>query len=113
MCSRPYRGGPSHPRMWKGSRHTGGNMGLPPRDEQGSRPGEDGPLRTRENMKRLLILIAAVWALQAGAAFKCVDERGLTHIGDTPPPGCARVMMYEVTPSGKVLRQIEPTPTPE
>jgi chromosome segregation ATPase len=60
------------------------------------------------------ILIAAVlWAGPAGAAYKCVDAKGVTHIGDTPPPGCAAVMMYEVTPSGKVLRAIEPTPTPE
>src|SRR6185295_5281618 len=45
--------------------------------------------------------------------YKCVDAKGVTHIGDTPPPGCATVMMYEVTPGGKVLRAIEPTPTPE
>ena len=70
-------------------------------------------MRTRETMKRLLILIASLWVPYAGAAYKCVDERGVTLIGDTPPPGCARVMMYEVTSTGKVLRQIEPTPTPE
>ncbi|MGE5616187.1 MAG: hypothetical protein ACM3X5_04665 [Bacillota bacterium] len=64
-------------------------------------------------MKRLLILIASLWVPWAGAAYKCVDERGVTLFGYPPPPGCARVMMYEVTPSGKVLRQIEPTPTPE
>ena len=77
-------------------------MGLPPHE------------RMRDDMKRMVILIAAVlWAGPAGAAFKCVDAKGVTHIGDTPPPGCAAVMMYEVTPSGKVLRAIEPTPTPE
>ena len=65
-------------------------------------------------MKRLLIVIAtALWAGGAGAAYKCVDAKGITHIGDTPPPGCATVMMYEVTPTGKVIRAIEPTPTPE
>ena len=65
-------------------------------------------------MNRLLIVVAtALWAGAAGAAYKCVDAKGITHIGDTPPPGCATVMMYEVTPTGKVIRAIEPTPTPE
>jgi len=64
-------------------------------------------------MKRLLVVIAASWIPVAGAAFKCTDAKGITHIGDTPPPGCKEVMMYEVTPSGKVLREIEPTLTPE
>jgi hypothetical protein len=64
-------------------------------------------------MKRLFLLLAATLPLGAGAAYKCVDERGLTHIGDTPPPGCAKVMMYEVTRSGKVIREIAPTMTEE
>jgi hypothetical protein len=65
-------------------------------------------------MKRIMFAVAtALWAGGAGAAYKCVDAKGVTHIGDTPPPGCATVMMYEVTPTGKVIRAIEPTPTPE
>ena len=42
-----------------------------------------------------------------------MDTKGVTLIGDTPPDGCANVVMYEVTSSGHVLRRIEPTPTPE
>jgi chromosome segregation ATPase len=49
----------------------------------------------------------------AGAAYKCVDEKGVTHIGDTPPDPCATVVMYEISRSGQVLRKIDPTPTPE
>jgi hypothetical protein len=64
-------------------------------------------------MKRTCLLIAVLAATQAGAAFKCVDERGITHVGDTPPPGCAKVLMYEITRSGQVLREIPPTLTPE
>jgi len=64
-------------------------------------------------MKRLLVVIAACWIPAAGAAYKCVDAKGITHIGDTPPPGCATVMMYEITRTGKVIREIEPTLTPE
>jgi hypothetical protein len=61
----------------------------------------------------MFAIATALWAGGAGAAYKCVDGKGVTHIGDTPPPGCATVMMYEVTPTGKVIRAIEPTPTPE
>jgi hypothetical protein len=64
-------------------------------------------------MKRACLLIAVLAATQAGAAFKCVDERGITHVGDTPPPGCAKVVMYEINRAGHVLRQIDPTLTPE
>lgn len=64
-------------------------------------------------MKRTWLLVAALTATPAGAAFKCVDERGLTHVGDTPPPGCAKVLMYEINRAGQVLREIPPTLTPE
>ena len=64
-------------------------------------------------MKRLTVLVAALYLPLAGAAYKCVDEKGVTHIGDTPPAACANVMLYEVKPSGAVIRRIEPTPTPE
>jgi len=63
-------------------------------------------------MRTLLILMAALAALPAAeAAYKCTDEKGRTHVGDTPPPGCDRVIMYEVTRSGAIIRKIDPTPT--
>jgi len=64
-------------------------------------------------MKKLLLLLAVLYVPAAGAAYKCVDEKGVTHIGDTPPAGCANVMMYEISRSGAVINRIEPTPTPE
>ena len=65
-------------------------------------------------MKKTLVLFAVALAAPcANAAYKCVDERGVTHIGDVPPPGCANVVMYEILPSGKILRTIDPTPTEE
>ncbi len=64
-------------------------------------------------MKRLCLLLAIAFAPAAGAAYKCVDEKGRTHIGDTPPAACANVLMHEVTRSGKILRTIEPTMTDE
>jgi hypothetical protein len=63
--------------------------------------------------KTLWIVLAALAVPSAQAAYRCVDQKGITHIGDTPPPGCATVMMYEVTPKGKVLREIPPSLTPE
>ena len=64
-------------------------------------------------MKRLAILVALVVSTQAGAAFRCVDEKGRTHVGDTPPPGCANVPMQEFTRGGTVLRTIQPSVTEE
>ena len=63
-------------------------------------------------MKRAIFLATALlYVPLAGAVYKCVDEKGLTRIGDTPPDQCANVVMYEVTTTGKVLRKIDPTPS--
>jgi hypothetical protein len=60
---------------------------------------------------KILLIIAMLAAPAAHAAFKCKDEKGVTHVGDTPPAACANVVMYEVSRSGTVLRRIDPTPT--
>ena len=62
--------------------------------------------------KKLALLITALYLPAAGAAYRCVDEKGQRHVGDTPPPGCANVPMEEFKGT-KVLRVIEPTLTPE
>ena len=64
-------------------------------------------------MKKLGLLLVVLFVPAAGAAYKCVDGKGITHIGDVPPAGCADVVMFEISPSGTVLRKIDPTPTPE
>lgn len=67
-------------------------------------------------MKTLLLpaaLAALTVSMSAGAAFRCVDEKGRTHIGDTPPPGCANVVMQEITRGGTVIRTIQPSLTEE
>jgi chromosome segregation ATPase len=52
-------------------------------------------------------------SLNAMAVFRCVDDKGVTRIGDTPPDQCYNVVMYEVSTTGMVLRRIEPSLTPE
>ncbi|HUP97519.1 MAG TPA: DUF4124 domain-containing protein [Usitatibacter sp.] len=63
--------------------------------------------------KTLALTVSLVFAASAGAAYRCVDEKGLTHVGDTPPDQCANVVMYEVTRTGSIIRKIEPSLTPE
>ena len=62
-------------------------------------------------MKISMWIAAALFVPAAMASYKCVDEKGITRIGDTPPPECDHVPMYEMSSSGTVLRKIEPTPT--
>ena len=64
-------------------------------------------------MKKLLLVCLALAAGDAAAAFRCVDEKGTTHISDTPPAACAKVPMYETSHTGSVLRKIDPTPSAE
>jgi Domain of unknown function (DUF4124) len=64
-------------------------------------------------MRKILLLSAIAFATSAGAAFKCVDSKGVTHIGDTPPEECGNVVVYEISPGGVVIKKMDPTPTPE
>jgi len=65
-------------------------------------------------MRKTIVLAAALlYVPVAGAVYKCVDEKGITRIGETPPAECEKVVMYEVKPSGQVIRKIDPTPTAE
>ena len=63
--------------------------------------------------RTLGIAVSLLFAGSAGAVYKCVDERGVTRIGDTPPEQCTNVVMYEVSTSGTVLRKIDPSLTPD
>jgi hypothetical protein len=58
-------------------------------------------------MRVLACLVVLSIAPAAWSAFKCVDEKGATHIGDAPPAACANVTTYEVSRSGAVVRKIE------
>ena len=64
-------------------------------------------------MRTLVLILALGFAPGAFAVFKCVDEKGKTHIGDSIPDGCGSVVVYEVSRAGLVLRKIDPPLTPE
>jgi hypothetical protein len=64
-------------------------------------------------MRTTVLVLLACFTPAALAAYKCVDEKGVTRIGDTPPPECANVVMYETSRSGMVIKKIDPTPTAE
>ena len=57
-----------------------------------------------------LLLIAAS---SAHAVYKCTDEKGITHYGDTMPPQCAKKPVVEMSPQGSVLRKFDAPLTPE
>jgi hypothetical protein len=60
-----------------------------------------------------LSLVAAIAALPAHAVFKCVDEKGITHYGDTMPPQCAKKAITEMSKQGSVVKQYEAPLTAE
>ena len=67
----------------------------------------------RKKVKTLCLAVALAFAPGAFAAYKCVDEKGITRIGETPPEECANVPMHEISRSGQVMRTIAPSLTPE
>jgi hypothetical protein len=64
-------------------------------------------------MLRILIPVLSVAAaIPAHAAFKCTDPKGVAHYEDVPPAACADVVIQEVSPSGRVVRTMEPRKAP-
>ena len=58
-------------------------------------------------------LAAALAAMPAYALYKCVDEKGVTHYGDTMPPQCAKKAITEMSKQGSVVKQYDAPLTPE
>ena len=63
--------------------------------------------------KMLCFAVALAFAPAAFATYKCVYEKGITRIGETPPDECANVPMQEIGRNGSVIRTIAPSLTPE
>jgi chromosome segregation ATPase len=49
----------------------------------------------------------------ASALFKCVDENGVTHYGDTMPPQCEKTPVTEISGQGTVKKKYDGVLTPE
>ena len=60
-----------------------------------------------------LSLAAAFAAMPAHALYKCVDEKGVTHYGDTMPPQCAKKAITEMSQQGSVVKQFDAPLTAE
>lgn len=60
----------------------------------------------------LLLGLMTTWPLYA-ATYKWVDEKGITHYGDTIPPQYVNQGMTEMNKKGLVIRKTEPALTPE
>lgn len=64
-------------------------------------------------MKKLVILAVLAVSPAFGATFKCTDEKGVTHYGDTMPPQCAKTPVLEVQKSGSTVKKYDAQLTPE
>lgn len=65
---------------------------------------------------RFALVVFATAFFAAGSAhalFKCVDEKGVTHYGDTMPPQCAKKPVVEMSSQGSVVRKMDAPLTPE
>ena len=58
-------------------------------------------------------IIGFAFALPAHATYKCVDEKGVTHYGDTMPPQCAKKEITEISKTGGLVRKYDAPLTPE
>jgi hypothetical protein len=73
-------------------------------------------MRTNHLLFRVGLTFAAITALAsapAHATYKCVDDKGVTHYGDTMPPQCASKPVTEMSKQGAVVRKYDAPLTPE
>lgn len=64
-------------------------------------------------MKILAIIAVLAVSPAFGATFKCTDEKGVTHYGDTMPPQCAKTPVMEVQKSGSTVKKYDAQLTAE
>lgn len=60
-----------------------------------------------------LLALAALAAPAGAATYKWVDEKGVTHYGDTLPPQYANQGSSELSKKGLLIKKTEPALTPE
>jgi len=61
-----------------------------------------------------LLLFAAVGVSHAQSTlFRCVDDKGVTHYGQTMPAACAKKDVTEINKQGRTIRKLDAPLTPE
>src|SRR5262245_13733323 len=60
-----------------------------------------------------LLPLCLALALPAHAVYKCVDDKGVTHYGDTMPPQCANKAVTQMNNKGSVVKNIDAPLTAE
>ncbi len=58
-------------------------------------------------------IAANIDALAQTTLFKCTDEKGVTHYGETMPTACAKKEVTELSKQGRTLRKLDAPLTPE
>ena len=66
-----------------------------------------------KTLSNTLVLLFASLCLPAHAVYKCVDEKGITHYSETPPPQCATKAITEMSQQGSVVKKIDAPLTSE
>lgn len=60
-----------------------------------------------------LLAIASAEAAAQSTLFKCTDEKGVTHYGQTMPAACAKKDVTELNKQGRPVRTLDAPMTPE
>jgi hypothetical protein len=70
---------------------------------------------TRLSLPALLVCAAsATTSVQAQSTlFRCVDDKGVTHYGETMPAACAKKDVTEMSKQGRTIRKLDAPLTPE
>ena len=61
----------------------------------------------------VLLLTAAGATHAQSTLFRCVDDKGVTHYGETMPAACAKKDVTEMSKQGRTIRKLDAPLTPE
>jgi len=61
----------------------------------------------------VLLLAAASVTHAQSTLFRCVDDKGVTHYGETMPAACAKKEVTEMSKQGRTIRKLDAPLTPE
>jgi len=68
------------------------------------------------NVSRFIVLTCLCASAQVYAQstlFRCVDDKGMTHYGETMPTACAKKDVTELNKQGRTIRKLDAPLTPE